>query len=108
LQLEQERSIATLHILILRRTNEDTDAPHPLSLLRSRRQRPRSRIANERDQLAPLHGCLKSSTSTLPHRGSENRLVHYAKLIGRCLNRVKTGKAQTEHIESALPPQELT
>src|SRR5262249_27359260 len=33
-----------------------SDAPHPLALLRARRERPRhSRAANERDELAPLH-----------------------------------------------------
>jgi hypothetical protein len=31
------------------------DAPHALGLLRARRNRPRSRVADERDELAPFH-----------------------------------------------------
>jgi hypothetical protein len=34
-----------------------TDAPHPLGLLRARRERPRHRhAAEQRDEIAPPHG----------------------------------------------------
>jgi len=31
------------------------DVPHPLGLLRTRRERPRCRAADERDEFAPFH-----------------------------------------------------
>jgi hypothetical protein len=37
------------------------DAPHPLALLRPRRERPRNRsTAEHRDELAPLHSITSS------------------------------------------------
>jgi hypothetical protein len=33
-----------------------TDVPYPLRLLRPRRERPRRRAAEQRDELAPFHG----------------------------------------------------
>src|SRR5262249_55404603 len=35
---------------------QDTNPPHPLGLLRSRRQRPRRRAAKDSDECAPFHG----------------------------------------------------
>src|SRR5262249_27651967 len=37
------------------RAHEHADAPHPLALLRARRERPRSRAAEQRDELATSH-----------------------------------------------------
>src|SRR5262245_13286026 len=42
------------------------------------------------EELAPLHGCLKSNIPLL-HRGSETAFRMTAKLIGQCLNRVSLG-----------------
>ena len=35
--------------------HEHADAPHPLGLLRARRQRPRCRAAEQTEKFAPLH-----------------------------------------------------
>src|SRR6516165_5463176 len=51
-----ERSDASLSFHIGRsRAHEHADAPHPLALLRARRERPRRRAAEQRYKLAPLH-----------------------------------------------------
>ena len=57
LQPLQERRDAGLSFRIVRgQVHEHADAPHPLALLRARRERPRSRrAAEQRDELAPLH-----------------------------------------------------
>jgi hypothetical protein len=39
--------------IILGQAHDDAEAPHLLALLRTRRQRPRGRAADERDELAP-------------------------------------------------------
>src|SRR5262249_28247619 len=45
------------HFRIVRREggSEQTNPPHPLALLRARRERPRGRTAEQRDELAALH-----------------------------------------------------
>jgi len=40
---------------------EYADAPHPLALLRPRRQRPRRAAADERDEIAPPHSIASSA-----------------------------------------------
>jgi hypothetical protein len=57
LQRLYERRVAGLSFRILRgRVHENADAPHPLDLLRARRERPRCRCASEkRDEIAALH-----------------------------------------------------
>jgi len=56
LQLLQERTDANLIFRIIRgRRLDDADPPHALSLLRAYRDRPRSRAAEQRDELASLH-----------------------------------------------------
>ena len=56
LQPLQERCDAGLSLRIVRGlAHEHADAPHPLALLRTRRERPRGRrTAEQRDELAPL------------------------------------------------------
>ena len=58
LQPLQERRDAGLRFRIVRGCgHEHADAPHPLGLLRARRERPRRRrAAEQRDELAPPHG----------------------------------------------------
>ena len=53
-----ERREAGLCFRIIRgQVHEHADAPHPLGLLRVRRERPRRRrAADQRDELAPSHG----------------------------------------------------
>ena len=49
--------------------HEHADAPHPLTLLRPRRERPRRRAAEQRDELPPSHaGHGRSLPQGLPHR----------------------------------------
>src|SRR5215467_2839818 len=43
---------------------EHANAPHSLDLLRARRERPRGRAADERDELAPFHSITLSARST--------------------------------------------
>jgi hypothetical protein len=46
---------------------EHTDAPHPLALLRARRERPhRSRAAKQRDELAAFHSITSSAIASKP------------------------------------------
>ena len=57
---------------------EDADAPHPLGLLRARRERPRRRAAEQRDELAPPHVLPSAEDHTLPQR-ARNALCITAK-----------------------------
>src|SRR5215472_11134988 len=55
---------------------EHADAPHPLGLLRARRERPRGRAADERDELAPFHSITSSaSASSVGGRSSPSALA---------------------------------
>src|SRR5262249_19011159 len=40
------------------------DGPHALALLRARRERPRRRAAEQRDELAPLHSITSSARAS--------------------------------------------
>ena len=52
--------------------HEHADAPHPLALLRARRERPRSRrAAEQRDELAPLHSITSSARASSVRRHVE-------------------------------------
>jgi hypothetical protein len=44
--------------------HEHADAPHPLGLLRSARQRPRRRAAEKRDEFAPFHSITSSASAS--------------------------------------------
>src|SRR5262245_5713550 len=62
LQPLQERPNAGLKFHIVRSGGQDyADEPHPLGLLRARRQRPRRRRAEQRDEVAPPHQSITSS-----------------------------------------------
>src|SRR5262249_33612708 len=55
LQPLQEGSEPCLVVRIVRRCGEEhADAPHPLALLRARRERPRRSAAGDRDELTPF------------------------------------------------------
>ncbi len=66
LQPLQERRDAGLTFRIVRGAgHEHADAPHPLALLRARRERPRRRrAAEQRDELAPLHSITSSARAS--------------------------------------------
>ncbi len=58
---------ACLHFrIVLGIGHQHADAPHPLGLLRARRERPRRRAAEQRDELAPLHSITLSARATSP------------------------------------------
>src|SRR6516165_7610440 len=49
----------------LGQSGQNTDPPHPLALLRPRRERPRGRrAAEQRDELAPLHSIASSASAS--------------------------------------------
>src|SRR5262245_58511093 len=60
-----ERSEPSLPFRIVRACRpEHADAPHPLRLLRARRERPcRCRATDERDELTPVHSITSSARS---------------------------------------------
>ena len=67
LQPLQERRDAGLRIADRprRELDEHADAPHPLALLRARRERPRRRrTAEKRDELAPPHSITSSARAS--------------------------------------------
>src|SRR5262249_35144852 len=69
------------------------DAAHPLALLRARRQRPRRRAADERDELATLHSitwsarCWRNQGTSRPSALAVLRLITRSYLVGACTGR---------------------
>src|SRR5262249_8429238 len=62
LQPLQKSGVAGLHLRIVCRIgHEYADAPHALALLRARRERPRRRAAEQRDERAPVHSITSSA-----------------------------------------------
>src|SRR5262249_17731909 len=60
-----ERVKADLHVgIVLGLHCQHSNAPHPLGLLRARRERPRSRAAKQPDELAPLHSITSSAVAS--------------------------------------------
>src|SRR5262245_47583536 len=66
LQRLPECGIAGRHLrIVCGETREHADAPHPLALLRARRERPRRRRAAEkRDEFAPSHSITSSARAS--------------------------------------------
>src|SRR5262249_43124 len=67
LQSLGQRCDARLRVWLVRRgIHQHADAPHPLALLRARRERPRRRAAEQRDELAALHSLTSSASARIP------------------------------------------
>src|SRR5262249_41728227 len=74
-----ERSDASLSFQIGRsRAHEHVDAPHPLAVLRARRQRPRRRTAEQRYELAASHCPMPPvlPTERIAHLGTADCCIH--------------------------------
>src|SRR5262249_9156193 len=89
LQPLQERCEASLVVGIVRiPRHEHTDPPHPLALLRARRERPRRRAAEQRDELAPFHSITSSAATCsvsgpfIPSAFAVFRLMTSSNLVG--------------------------
>src|SRR5262245_3885896 len=67
LQALHQCGVALLDVRIVRgpAAREYADAPHPLTLLCARRQRPRCRAAEQRDELAPPHSMTSSAAEMI-------------------------------------------
>src|SRR5437660_1743598 len=63
--LSHSRNTAGRIRVLLSGRKQDTDAPHPLELLRTYRQRPRRRrAAEQRDELAAVHSITSSARAS--------------------------------------------
>ena len=73
----QERPDAGLKFRIVRGCGQEhADAPHPLALLRARRERPRRRrAAEQRDELAPLHVWMAPAWQEIISRAAQRSLA---------------------------------
>jgi hypothetical protein len=96
--------------IIRRKARNDPDMPHPLALLRSRRQRARHCAAKQRYEIAPsklikLHPLPPSQDDSIADwRASSQGLAALRKLSSTYVGLgVKSYKSQDEHISSGLP-----
>ena len=89
----QERPDAGLKFRIVRGCGQEhADAPHPLGLLRARRERPRRRrAAEQRDELAPPHG---EHGGSLPGAAADHTQLGTAKVQAVWRIRSLPGKGQ--------------
>ena len=60
-RLNERRSEGLQRGLVFVARREKADAPHAISLLRARRERPSSRAAEERDEVAAIHSIISSA-----------------------------------------------
>ena len=80
-RIPERRDLRLRSRIALRKAHQHADQPHPFGLLRTRRDRPCRRAAEECDELAPPHGLsLKPKGHTLPHRRVKTALCITAKL----------------------------
>src|SRR5262245_33481928 len=59
-----EYRVVRLDMWIVGLALQHADTPHPLALLRARRERPRSRTAEQSDELASLHSITSSASAS--------------------------------------------
>src|SRR5215472_739422 len=70
----QESGKARLYVrLVLSGGQQHANAPHPLTLLRARRERPRDRTAEQRDELTARYHSITSSASASTCGGMSRR-----------------------------------
>src|SRR5271165_3110853 len=82
------RQGSRVHLDVAWRINSTRDYEHPVHrhrrLLRARRERPPSRAAEQRDELAPFHGSSLPGSHHPTTPSDERHLVHYGKFGGQC------------------------
>src|SRR5262249_16531732 len=82
------REAYLLVLIVHGRGREHADPPHPLCLLRACLKRPRSRAAEQRDEVAPLHSvtssarCCKNKGTSRPSALAVLRLITSSNLTG--------------------------
>src|SRR5262249_23724268 len=62
--LHQRREAGLSFRIVRWQIHEHADAPHPLALLRARRERPRRRAAEQRAELPALHSITSSASAS--------------------------------------------
>src|SRR5262245_64649830 len=94
LQAPHERPQTSLPGRTSGHAHEHTDAPHPLRLLRARRERPRGcRAAEQRDELAPHHSITSSARASMiggisrPIALAVLTLITSVNLVGRSIGK---------------------
>src|SRR5262249_28160346 len=110
LQPLQKRRVAGLAVGIIRRqVHQHGDAAHALALLRARRERPRRRAAEQRDELAAPHSITSSPRASScggtsrPSALAVVRLITRSNLVG-CSTGMSAGSVPRK-ILSTISPQ---
>src|SRR5262249_36369530 len=94
LQRLAERCNARLCLRIaLGKAHQHADPPHPVGLLRARRERPRRRTTEQRDEVALVHSITSSARASTvagtsrPSAFAVFRLITSSYLVGACTGR---------------------
>src|SRR5262249_54940560 len=96
--MQQCRNPSLRYRTILIRRHMHADAPHPLALLRPRRERPSRRAAEQRDELATFHSITSSAVASSvcgtsrPSAFAALRLIANSNLVG-CTTGRSAGRA---------------
>src|SRR5262249_14830605 len=91
--LRKGRQTAMSFRIICSEWREHADAAHPLALLRARRERPRRRAAEKRDEPAAYHSITSSARASSdggtsrPRALAVLRLIASSNLVGACTGR---------------------
>src|SRR5262249_17056072 len=103
-RLRERQDAGLLCWIVRRKGREHANAPHPIRLLCTCRQRPCGcRAAEQGDEIAPPHGGLPQGQGSLIKYSRSGPCIA-AKAASQCPLGVKSGKAQNEQTLSALPP----
>src|SRR5262249_51809257 len=88
-----ERHQPTFGLGIVRDAHQNANVLHSLELLRARRERPRCRAAEQRDERAPFHSITSSARASIddgisiPRALAVFRLITSSYLVGACTGR---------------------
>src|SRR5262249_49703271 len=94
LQSLAERGQVPMTFRIIRTPHQHRDLPHPLALLRARRERPRGRAAEENDERAAFHSITSSaSASTVAGTSRPSSLAVFKLMISSNRSACCTGRS---------------